>query len=724
MRALAYWLPAAALATMMAALSGPTSAQAPAAVDFARDVQPLLRANCYSCHGETLQSGNFRLDRRRDSMPNRVGANGARVVPGDSASSRLYIRVAGNQGGLQMPPTGALRPEDIGLIKTWIDQGAPWPDELDGERPSPARSPLADQLLEAIRRGDSRSIDRLLKDHPNTAREPGLGGTTALMQAALYGDAASVRRLLDLGADVNARNDAGASALLWAVDDLEVTRALLDRGADPNVISADRRTPLAVAAGRTGASPIVRLLIDRGAKLERQGLLVPAADAGDADTLRLLLERGVDTGTLPNDLAMRSGCADCFEILLNVADPPALGRALVAAGRFGGPGAVQRLLARGAEPTSLALRSAASSEHLHAEGVAALLARGVRDDQAMNWAVRHGDTPVVAALKRAGVAEVTLPAPALKKPAQPRSARTAIEASVPLLQRADTTFLKTAGCISCHNNSLFQMAAATVRPLGFRIDEGAVRDQMARSRAYLASWRERVIQDIGIPGQIDTTAYILAGLADTDYSPDAATDALARYVLRRQAADGRWPIASHRPPLESSSIAITAVAIRALRAYAPAPLKSHYERAATRGATWLAAATPTTTEDRAFMILGLAWAGDGKESMRKTAAALVAQQRPDGGWGQIPTLPSDAYATGQALVALSRSGAVKPRDAAYRKGVRFLLESQLDDGSWYVRTRAIPVQPYFDSEFPHGPDQFISAAATNWATIALAGAAK
>jgi len=56
--------------------------------------------------------------------------------------------------------------------------------------------------------------------------------------------------------------------------------------------------------------------------------------------------------------------------------------------------------------------------------------------------------------------------------------------------------------------------------------------------------------------------------------------------------------------------------------------------------------------------------------------------------------------------------------------VRFLLDTQLDDGSWYVRTRAIPVQPYFDSEFPHGPDQFISAAATNWATIALAGAAQ
>jgi hypothetical protein len=53
-------------------------------IDFARDVQPLLRANCYGCHNASLASGNFRLDRRRDSMPNRVGANGARIVPGNS----------------------------------------------------------------------------------------------------------------------------------------------------------------------------------------------------------------------------------------------------------------------------------------------------------------------------------------------------------------------------------------------------------------------------------------------------------------------------------------------------------------------------------------------------------------------------------------------------------------------------------------------------------------
>jgi glyoxylase-like metal-dependent hydrolase (beta-lactamase superfamily II) len=306
----------------------------------------------------------------------------------------------------------------------------------------------------------------------------------------------------------------------------------------------------------------------------------------------------------------------------------------------------------------------------------------------------------------------------------PRTVRAAIDASLPLLQRADTVFLERAGCISCHNNSLFQMTAAALRPKGFRIDETAVSGQMARTRAYLASWRERELQDIAIPGQIDTTSYILAGLVDASYTPDAATDALARYVKRRQYADGSWRIASHRPPIESGSITTTAVAIRSLRSYAPAPLEAEYARAVRRGVSWLAAATPKNTEDHAFMLLGLSWAGDADASaIRKTAGALIAQQRQDGGWNQIPTLASDAYATGQALVALATSGALTPDDEAYRKGVRFLLDTQLEDGSWYVRSRAIPIQPYFDSEFPHGPDQFISAAATNWATMALAAAA-
>src|SRR6185295_11673436 len=97
---------------------------------------------------------------------------------------------------------------------------------------------------------------------------------------------------------------------------------------------------------------------------------------------------------------------------------------------------------------------------------------------------------------------------------------------------------------------------------------------------------------------------------------------------------------------------------------------------------------------------------------------LTTAQRPDGGWAQLTSLQSDAYATGEALVALREAG-VRPDDAAYRRGVQFLLSTQLVDGSWFVRTRSHPTQIYFESGFPHGANQYISAAATNWATLAL-----
>jgi N-acyl-D-amino-acid deacylase len=82
-------------------------------------------------------------------------------------------------------------------------------------------------------------------------------------------------------------------------------------------------------------------------------------------------------------------------------------------------------------------------------------------------------------------------------------------------------------------------------------------------------------------------------------------------------------------------------------------------------------------------------------------------------------MKSDAYATGQTLVALRDAGVLTVSSPAYQRGVKFLLDTQASDGSWYVKTRALPIQPYFESEFPYGGDQWISAAATNWATMAL-----
>jgi hypothetical protein len=83
-------------------------------------------------------------------------------------------------------------------------------------------------------------------------------------------------------------------------------------------------------------------------------------------------------------------------------------------------------------------------------------------------------------------------------------------------------------------------------------------------------------------------------------------------------------------------------------------------------------------------------------------------------------MDSDAYATGSALVALHEAGKIPVSDPLYERGVAFLLKTQQHDGSWLVRTRSKPFQTYYESGFPHGKDQFISMAASAWATTALA----
>ena len=84
-------------------------------------------------------------------------------------------------------------------------------------------------------------------------------------------------------------------------------------------------------------------------------------------------------------------------------------------------------------------------------------------------------------------------------------------------------------------------------------------------------------------------------------------------------------------------------------------------------------------------------------------------------------MESSAYATGKALFALQTAG-LSASDGAYERAVRYLLSTQQEDGSWYVRSRAMAFQPYFDAGFPHGFNQWISAMGTSWATLALSQA--
>ena len=102
---------------------------------------------------------------------------------------------------------------------------------------------------------------------------------------------------------------------------------------------------------------------------------------------------------------------------------------------------------------------------------------------------------------------------------------------------------------------------------------------------------------------------------------------------------------------------------------------------------------------------------------------VLAAQRDDGGWAQADDMASDAYATGQTLAIMQFTG-TPSADAAFRRGVEFLLHSQREDNTWLVETRAKPVQVYFDNGDLHGKSQFISTPSSCWALVALATVAK
>jgi squalene cyclase len=168
--------------------------------------------------------------------------------------------------------------------------------------------------------------------------------------------------------------------------------------------------------------------------------------------------------------------------------------------------------------------------------------------------------------------------------------------------------------------------------------------------------------------------------------------------------------------LQDSDFSRTAVAIRALKAYGPPGRAAEMTQRIERGKQWLMHAQPVILEDMDMRLVGVAAAGASAAELRKLAEPILERQRADGGWAQRELFPSDAYATGMTLWALSEASVTRP-DA---KAVKFLLGTQSPDGSWRVASRATKFQQYFESGFPYGSDQWISTMATGWAANALA----
>ncbi|HKQ73922.1 MAG TPA: ankyrin repeat domain-containing protein [Blastocatellia bacterium] len=156
-----------------------------------------------------------------------------------------------------------------------------------------------EKLLTAIRDADAQTARALLSLVPggadaNARDEDGL---TALMYAAMYAGADCVELLLAQGADPNAKSKSDVTALMLAIGQADKVRLLLAKGAEVNAESKQGHTALTIAAARAGSAEVVKALLDNGADLTVANALGAAAKSGDISVAQLLLERGAD----PND---------------------------------------------------------------------------------------------------------------------------------------------------------------------------------------------------------------------------------------------------------------------------------------------------------------------------------------------------------------------------------------------------------------------------------------
>jgi len=91
------------------------------AVNYYRDIDPILTSNCVSCHQAAMAAGGLRVDAPENVLQG--GASGPSVIPGKAQKSLLYTRLT-DTTAKRMPPMGTLTEEQLALIRAWINLGA------------------------------------------------------------------------------------------------------------------------------------------------------------------------------------------------------------------------------------------------------------------------------------------------------------------------------------------------------------------------------------------------------------------------------------------------------------------------------------------------------------------------------------------------------------------------------------------------------------------------
>ena len=301
---------------------------------------------------------------------------------------------------------------------------------------------------------------------------------------------------------------------------------------------------------------------------------------------------------------------------------------------------------------------------------------------------------------------------------QPSAVDAAFDRGLAFLAKDAVAWRDEHHCASCHHAALVIWSMREARQHGHAVDE-VVLAEMTKWIAESGDGTTGVPRPAGIPKAFNEKAVSFALALGADPAPDAASqegrERLLQTVKKDQIENGSWASwPDTRPPLfGNSDERATASAVLAVLPAAAAGDEAAIA-ARDKGIQWLVD-TKTDDDPQSVALRLVLWQRLGRPSaeLAPLVQRIRERQNADGGWSQTPEMPSDAWATGQALYALAHEG-YKSGDATVEHGQAFLVKAQRDDGSWPMTSR--PAKPGGEGSTSLIP---ITGAGSAWAVMGL-----
>lgn len=280
--------------------------------------------------------------------------------------------------------------------------------------------------------------------------------------------------------------------------------------------------------------------------------------------------------------------------------------------------------------------------------------------------------------------------------ASPQQARGAIDRALGFLDKDTVKWRTERGCATCHHGTMTVWALSEAKQQGFPVN--------AESLATFTEWTKGRMVPRLIPPRDPRPGWSLVsqpgiylGIMSHNLSILSREEVgqLALHLARHQEADGAYeqpPPANGAPPIWESREVVARLAYLAWDPTVPADAENAALVRAGREklAAWLAKAEPTdSTQGAALRLLFDLRTAQPPPQIELRVKDLLARQNADGGWSQAKGLPGDAFATGQALYALSFAGLKYDRPEVSR-AVSFLVANQKEDGAWPMTSRNHP----------------------------------